>query len=593
MAKNPSTPSPKVSRSANSEITASDLRAALDAVFRDSLYPITAGLCALYAVFAVSHVLVQPKAVAIPMTILATLTSVTFLGLRIALSRSSIPPQWAHPIGAAIAGLALVNSLVHLGLTSEPHQTTNLMLLEVGVGFLFLSTRWLVLVLVATLVGWGSVVWRAAPSPAWVHFGFALFSATVISGLVHSARVRTLRRLEGLRLQDELRKAELEQRVAQRTAQLEAVNRDLEKDIIERKRAEEALRESEAQYRSLFENSREAICVTTPAGKFLDFNQAGMDLLGYTREELMGMNVIDLYAHPEDRHKFQQEMAQKGFVRDFEVKIRRKDGQERECQATSTVRHAPDGSILAYQSIVRDITERKRALEKLQASREQLRALSAHLQSLREQERLAIARDMHDELGQVLASLKMDLAVLERRIRTADRTIEPSLYIDEIKRMKELVDSTMDQITQLVTTLRPGVLDSLGLMAALEWQLQEFHDRTGLKYEFISSLNEIDVAAEPAVAVFRIFQESLANIARHAHAGKVVVEIKARDESLFIEIRDNGIGISEADLEKSNAFGLLGMKERALIFGGEVEIAGVPGQGTTVKVRIPAKIQAR
>jgi signal transduction histidine kinase len=242
---------------------------------------------------------------------------------------------------------------------------------------------------------------------------------------------------------------------------------------------------------------------------------------------------------------------------------------------------------LAYQSIVRDITESKRALEKLQASRERLRALSAHLQSLSEKEKLTIAKDMHDELGQVLASLKMDLTLLERRIKTAEGTIEPALYIEEIKRMKDLVDSTMDQVMQHVSTLRPAVLDRLGLMAALEWQLQEFHDRTGLAYELISEVDEINITDESAVAVFRIYQEILSNIALHARAGKVVVEINQRDTSLFIAIRDDGIGIAEADLEKRNTFGLLGMKERALIFGGEVEIAGAPGQGTTVKVRIP------
>jgi PAS domain S-box-containing protein len=583
LAKNDRTPPPKVA----SEIMAPELEAALDTVFHDSLYPISAGLGGLYAVFAVSHVLVLPKAVAIPMAILASATCVAFFGLRLALSRWSIPSRWAHSIGAAIAGLVLVNSLVHLGLTSEPQQTTNLMLLAVGVGFLFLSTRWLVLILVATLAGWGGIVWTAEPSPAWLHFGFALFTASVLAVVVHSARVRTLRRLERLRLQDEFRKAELEQRVAQRTTELEAANRELEKDIIERQQAEAAVRESEAKYRTLFENSREAIVVTTPEGKFLDFNQAGLDLVGYTREESMGKNVVSLYVHPEDRQKFQQEMAQKGFVRDFELKIRRKDGQERECQVSSTVRRAPDGTILAYQSIVRDFTERKRALEKLQASRERLRDLSAHLQSLREKDRLTIARGMHDELGQVLASLKMDLTLMERRIKTADGTIEPALYIEEIERMKELVDSTMDQVMELVTTLRPAVLDRLGLMAALEWQLQEFHERTGLAYEFISEVDEINIAAESVVAVFRIFQESLANIARHAHAGKVVVEINQRDASFFIAIRDDGIGISEADLEKRHAFGLLGMKERALIFGGEVEIAGAPGRGTTIKVRIP------
>ena len=248
--------------SLGSAVSESALRTALDVIVSESLRPISAGLSALYVIFAVSHRLVLPEAVAAGMVLMASGTAALLLGLYLVLDRWAIPSRWAHPIAAGMAGLVLLNSLVHLFLLSEPQQTTNLMLLAIGVGCFFLSTAWLVLGLAATFGGWALVAWGAAPSPSWLHFGFGLLSATVLSVLVHTVRVRTFRRLEGLRIQDEHRKRELEEalqvqqqseealrqahtelelRVQERTAALADANRALQAEIVERKRAESGL----------------------------------------------------------------------------------------------------------------------------------------------------------------------------------------------------------------------------------------------------------------------------------------------------------------------------------------------------------------
>jgi signal transduction histidine kinase len=187
---------------------------ALDATVRDSLRPVAVGLGVLFAVLAVSHALVLPRAVAPVMVSLAAGTAAVLLGLSVLLNRWTVPLRRVNPLGAAIAGLALLNSLVHLYLVSEPKQTTNLLLLVVGAGFVFLSVRWLAAVMAAAWAGWGAVVALSPPSPDWLHFGFALLIATVLSVIVHTVRVRTVRRLESLRSEAEEQKAELARTLA-------------------------------------------------------------------------------------------------------------------------------------------------------------------------------------------------------------------------------------------------------------------------------------------------------------------------------------------------------------------------------------------
>jgi PAS domain S-box-containing protein len=240
------------------------------------------------------------------------------------------------------------------------------------------------------------------------------------------------------------------------------------------------------------------------------------------------------------------------------------------------------GQVVERYGVVMDVTERKLTEEKLQHSFEQLRALGARMQSAREEERARVAREIHDQLGQALTAIKIDLAALTREL-PADRT-HPSVRIE---RLLKLVDETIQAVRRIATALRPGILDDLGLAAAVEWAAEEFQARTGTTCRV--RLPESDIAMDPerATAVFRILQETLTNIARHANATEVDVTLARSNGDLSLEVRDNGKGIADAKLSEGQSLGILGMRERALLLGGEFTISSAPGAGTTVKVRIP------
>ncbi|MDX2044172.1 MAG: two-component regulator propeller domain-containing protein [Acidobacteriota bacterium] len=232
-----------------------------------------------------------------------------------------------------------------------------------------------------------------------------------------------------------------------------------------------------------------------------------------------------------------------------------------------------------------DITFRKHAEEALKNSREQLRELAARLQEAREEERAFIAREIHDELGQLLTGLKIDLKWFEKRL-PQDADNFPMLK-EKMASILELVDETIVAMRRVATQFRPGVLDTLGLIAAIEWQAEEFSNRTGIVCEFNEQLPQKLPKLECETALFRIFQESLTNVARHSDATAIKVSLTRKNGSLTLQIRDNGRGITEKEISDPHSIGLLGMRERAHIFGGEVKVSGLPGRGTTVIATIP------
>ena len=215
----------------------------------------------------------------------------------------------------------------------------------------------------------------------------------------------------------------------------------------------------------------------------------------------------------------------------------------------------------------------------LRASSEQLRQLAAHLLSVREEERARISREVHYELGQSLTAVKMDLAWLEARMPKNGEMLE------RIRGTRQLADSIIQSIRRISTELRPAVLD-LGLAAAVEWQVQEFQARSGIQCKVRLLTREV-VAANASTALFRIFQETLTNVARHAQATRAEVVLQKQRDRLVLLIRDNGRGFDQADLSLSKSLGLLGMRERAAILGGRVSITSAPGKGTTVTAWIP------
>ena len=231
-----------------------------------------------------------------------------------------------------------------------------------------------------------------------------------------------------------------------------------------------------------------------------------------------------------------------------------------------------------------DITERKRTEEALLASREELRSLSARLQSLREEERTYLAREIHDELGQALTALNMDLSWLSNKLPKSQTPL-----LKKVESMSAVVAATMQTVKRLSSELRPGLLDDLGLVTAMQWQAEEFGKRTWLKMKMTFVPEEMTVERDLSTAIFRIFQELLTNIARHAKATRVEVSLKRKAGALELRVKDNGRGIKKSEIANPHSLGLIGVRERALAFGGRVEIVGIPRKGTRVVVRLPER----
>ena len=235
----------------------------------------------------------------------------------------------------------------------------------------------------------------------------------------------------------------------------------------------------------------------------------------------------------------------------------------------------------AKESLYAEINERKLAEKKLKQTNEQLRKLTAHQQLVREDERTRIAREIHDVLGQQLTVLKMDLSWLHKKLDKKQTELSHKTQL-----MLHVVDETVQLVKKISTELRPGILDDLGLMAAIEWQCHEFSQRLGVKCQFNTSLNELHLERDVSTGIFRIFQEAFTNIARHSAASVITIDV-SWDKDLVMEIQDNGKGITEQEINNIKSLGLLSMKERAHIMGGELSINGTIGKGTIIKLIIP------
>jgi PAS domain S-box-containing protein len=497
------------------------------------------------------------------------------------------------------------------------------------------------------------------------------------------------------------------------------------RDITDRHRMEEALRNSEANYRSLLEQASDGIAVIDPRGRYLDVNSRMCDMLGYSREEFFQLTITDVVAPGEmstaspsrlpellegktvinerlmrrkDGSTFPMEISAKmlpdgrlcGIHRDiterkqveevlkatmlkakeekarseaiisaigdemviidagFKILFQNKcaidnigdhtgeichkafenkdavcegcpvassfaDGQvhrgERVAESvlgtmyldiTASPLTDTSGKVIAVIEMVKDITERKRAEEALRRSHdeldilvkertaeltmlnEQLRDLFAYIQNMREKERTIIAREIHDELGQALTALKIDLSWLKRRLPAEKKPLA-----EKILSMSELIEATIEAVKRISMELRPGILDHLGLPAAIEWQAGEFQKRTGIRCDIFYEHEDIELDRERSTTIFRVFQETLTNVARHAKAKKVTVTLEEEAADVVLRVEDNGKGISEIHLSDPKSLGLIGMRERVYFWGGKLDIRGTRNKGTEVTVRIP------
>lgn len=350
------------------------------------------------------------------------------------------------------------------------------------------------------------------------------------------------------------------------------------RDISERKKAELNLKLSEEKYRMLVEQAADAIILFDATGQLLDTNPSASSLLGYSQEEMAVMQLGQLLSADEvNGNALLIDELNSGVSIVGIRRMKRKNGTEVVTEIRS--QQLPDGR---YLSVIRDMTERLRAEEELKSSFKAVRNLTAHLQNIREEERTNIAREIHDELGQQLTVLKMDIAWLNKRLKGNDEKVNQRLADLLI-----MLDDTVKSVRRISSQLRPSLLDDLGLTAALEWQAGEFEKRAGIKTRFNAPQEEIPVSEAAKTALFRIFQESLTNVARHSHASLLIVDLKEEDGLLKMSIIDNGTGFEPASIAEKKTLGILGMKERCQMVGGSYEINSIPGEGTSVVVRVP------
>ena len=349
---------------------------------------------------------------------------------------------------------------------------------------------------------------------------------------------------------------------------------------------EVALREGEERFRAIANYTYNWESWMGVDGKLLWVNPAVERITGYSVEECLAMPDFPLpLIHEVDREGVARhllEAARGSSGSDLEFRIRRKDGGLAWEAASWQPIYDAGGASLGYRSSIRDITKRKLVEEELRKSQDRLRNLYNRAQSSREEERTLIAREIHDELGQQLSMLQIDLTYVEDQLPKNKRRV-----IDRVRSMEELVNTIIRSVQRIATELRPSLLDDLGLAAAIEWQGKEFQKRTGIECMVFLGREEMAIDRDRSTALFRIFQETLTNVSRHAHAKRVEVRLREAPQEWVLEVRDDGVGISNSQIASPKSLGLVGMRERVHPWGGTIDLMGSPGRGTTVIVRLP------
>lgn len=350
-----------------------------------------------------------------------------------------------------------------------------------------------------------------------------------------------------------------------------------------RLRAERAAILAHTELTQIFDTAADAMRVVDRDFNMLRVNETFSAFSGIAKEEAVGTKCYEVFWGPlchTQNCPLTRVLGNLDCV-EFDSEKVRKDGITIPCIVTATPFRGPDGELKGIVEDFKDISERKRSEHELMQSHERLRDLASHLQVVREEERALVAREIHDELGQALTALKMDVHWLRQRLSGEKQSL-----IDKTNVMSKLIDRTVQSVRRIYAKLRPGFLDDFGLSAAIEWEAGEFSERTDIECEIFSCPKDMILPQGLSTAIFRIFQETLTNIARHANATKVQISLTKNMDSLEMRVSDNGKGIEDREILEPKSFGIIGMRERAHYLGGSLSISG-NNSGTTVKVTIP------
>jgi len=386
---------------------------------------------------------------------------------------------------------------------------------------------------------------------------------------------------------------ELEQRVFERSSEPGVANEELRNEITESKQAQK-LKESEIQLAEAQRLAHVGSWDWDLRSNTVTWSDELYRIFGFQPGEIDVAHEAMSFIHYEDRDLVLSTVTNAVKNREpysFHYRVLRLGGDERIVHSLGYVVSDEDGDPIRVFGSTQDVTELKRAEEKLKATSEQLRSLSASVQATNEEAATRIAREIHDELGDALTSLKLDLESIRREEFPATSDAELDRLREKIEAMIHLIDQTLDTVRRISSELRPSVLDDIGLVAAMRWQTRQFEAQTGIVCQCHFSLEDKDLDQQQSTAIFRVSQEALTNVFRHAEATRIDIILEKENDELVLTVQDNGRGITADEKSDRLSLGLLRMRERVNLIGGAIHIRGIEGKGTeiTVRVSIPTK----